>query len=262
MMRKKFLYLHILTSLLIITGSLVSCGSLNPTKENTIPVDHIAFNSLLKKHVDEKGNVNYRGFENDRIPFEEYLTKLKKNPPNDKNWPKNKQLAYWINVYNAFTIQLILENYPLESIKDIGSKIQVPFINTPWDIKFINIGGEAYDLNNIEHNILRKNFNEPRIHFAIVCASFSCPKLRREAYKAEMLEQQLSDQAKLFLEDQTKNQIRKEEIKISKIFSWFEGDFTKKGSLIDFLNLYSRVKIDSKAKVAHLDYDWSLNEQN
>jgi hypothetical protein len=262
MMKKKFIHFNILTSLILIAGSLISCGSLNPTKENTLPADHMAFDILLKKYVDEKGNVNYRGFENEREPFEEYLTNLKKNPPNHKNWSKNEQLAYWINAYNAFTIQLILENYPLESIKDIGSKIQVPFINTPWDIKFINISGEAYDLNNIEHNILRKNFNEPRIHFAIVCASFSCPNLRREAYKAEILEQQLSEQTELFLEDQTKNQIRKEEIKISKIFSWFEGDFTKKGSLIDFLNLYSPIKIDAKAKISNMNYNWSLNKQD
>lgn len=258
----KILKLHILTFLLLFTTCLISCGSLNPTKKNTVPVSHMAFDTLLKKYVDEKGMVNYRGFKNDRKPFEEYITQLKQNPPNDENWSKNEQLAYWINAYNAFTVQLILENYPLETIKDIGSKIQVPFINTPWDIKFIRIGGESYDLNNIEHNILRKNFNEPRIHFAIVCASLSCPTLRREAYKAEILEQQLSSQAKLFLVDQTKNQIGKNDIKISKIFSWFKADFTKKGSLIDFLNHYSPVEIDFKAKISHMDYDWSLNEQH
>lgn len=261
-MINKIFHLHVLTSILLITGSMISCGSLNPTKQNTVPVDHLAFDALLKKYVDAKGNVDYKGFKNDRKLFDEYLLKLKRNPPNNEHWSKNEQLAYWINAYNAFTIQLIIDNYPIETIKDIGSEIQLPFINTPWDIKFINIGGESYDLNNIEHNILRKNFNEPRIHFAIVCASFSCPRLRREAYKAEILDQQLSDQTKQFLKDQTKNQITKNQIKISKIFSWFKGDFTEKGTLIDFLNLYSPLKIDSKAKISHMDYDWSLNEQN
>ena len=247
--------------LLFLTTSLIKCGSLNPTKGNTSPINHSVFDQLLKKYVDENGNVNYGGFESEKKSFEGYLNQIEETPPNDEKWTKNQQLAYWLNAYNAFTIKLILDNYPIESIKDIGSKIQVPFLNTPWDIKFIEIGEEKYDLNNIEHNILRKNFNEPRIHFAIVCASFSCPKLRQEAYKAEILEQQLTNQAKQFLRDTNKNQIAKEEIKISKIFSWFERDFTKEGSLIDFLNLYSPVVIDSKAKISHMDYDWSLNEQ-
>lgn len=247
--------------LLLLTTSLISCGSLNPTKENTSPINHSVFDTLLKKYVDENGNVNYKGFEKERKTFERYLAQIEENPPNDEQWTKNQQLSYWLNAYNAFTIKLILDNYPIQSIKDIGSKIQVPFLNTPWDVKFIKIGEEKYDLNNIEHNILRKNFSEPRIHFAIVCASFSCPKLRKEAYLAGILEQQLTDQAKQFLRDPSKNQIRKEEIKISKIFSWFKGDFTKERPFIDFLNLYSPVVIDSKAKISHMDYDWSLNEQ-
>ena len=240
---------------------LVSCGSLNPQKQGTQPISHSTFDELLKKYVDRNGNVNYAGLLMEKSKLDSYLKTLEVTPPNEANWSKNEQLAYWINAYNAFTIQLILKHYPIKSIKDIGTKIQIPFINTPWDVKFITINGKKYDLNNIEHGILRKNYDEPRIHFAIVCASFSCPKLRAEAYTGDKLDMQLTEQAKEFLGDPARNQISKSEVKLSKIFSWFKGDFTKNGSLIDFLNRYSSVQISQKARVSHLDYDWSLNEQ-
>jgi len=238
---------------------LISCASIQPEKQGTHPISHEQFNKLLKNHV-KGGKVNYAGFQKDSIQFSQYLDLLRDNPPNKTHWSKNETLAYWINAYNAFTIQLILDHYPLKSIKDIGSKIQIPFVNTPWDIKFIDIAGEKYDLNNIEHNILRKNFNEPRIHFAIVCASYSCPNLRREAYQGDKLDIQLTNQVKEFLNDSTKNRITKGQINISKIFSWFKGDFTKLGSLIDFLNKYSKTKIGEDAEVSYMEYDWSLNK--
>jgi hypothetical protein len=148
----------------------------------------------------------------------------------------------------------------LETIKDIGSSIQVPFVNTPWDIKFIEIGGEKLDLNNIEHGILRKEFDEPRIHFAINCASISCPKLRAEAYTAGKLEHQLNDQAIDFINDPERNRIDGDHIRLSKIFRWFGGDFKKNGSLIDFLNRYSREKIHPAVDIVYLDYNWKLND--
>jgi len=158
------------------------------------------------------------------------------------------------------TIQLVLKYYPLKSIKDIGSSIQIPFVNTPWDVKFISIGNEKMDLNNIEHGQLRKKFDDPRIHFAIVCASKSCPVLLNEAYDPARLEQQLDKQAKVFLADTFRNKIAADKIQLSKIFDWFKGDFTKNGSLIDYLNKYALVKINANAENSYLDYDWSLNE--
>jgi len=241
--------------------SLFGCGSLNPTQKGSIIPDHQIFNDLLSKYVDESGNVNYKGFKEEKSAFKKYLKEIKANPPDTNTWTKKDQIAFWINAYNAFTIELILDNYPISSIKDIGAKLQIPFVNTPWDIKFIEIGGEEYDINNIEHNILRKNFDEPRIHFAIVCASFSCPKLRREAYTGEKLEAQLTQQAQSFLADNRKNQISQNSIVISKIFSWFKGDFIKNETLISFLNQYAPVKISSDADISYMKYDWRLNEQ-
>jgi hypothetical protein len=124
----------------------------------------------------------------------------------------------------------------------------------------IEIEGKKYDLNNVEHSILRKEFEEPRIHFAIVCASFSCPKLRREAFIAEKLEVQLQEQTVEFINDPAKNSISKNKAEVSKIFSWFKGDFTRNGSLADFINQYAKTKLDKDAKISYMDYDWSLNE--
>jgi hypothetical protein len=240
--------------------TLISCGSNPSNKVKGEPITHELFNSLLSKYVSKNGKVNYQGFQKDSIIFLEYLNLLSNNPPSLEGWNKQERLAYWLNAYNAFTIQLVLKNYPLKSIKDIGSAIQIPFINTPWDIKFIKIGDEKLDLNNIEHSILRKVFNEPRIHFAIVCASLSCPNLRNEAYTADKLEEQLAEQARKFINDSSKNILEKEQVKISKIFSWFKGDFTKNSTLIDFMNKFSKENISPKAKVSYMDYDWSLNE--
>ncbi len=247
--------------LTLLSISLFRCGSLNPSKKGTVPPSHEVYNNLLRKYVDEFGMVNYNGFMDERSTFKGYLKELRVNPPDVTTWSKNDQMAFWINAYNAFTIELILDNYPITSIKDIGAKLQIPFVNTPWDVKFIEIGGEEYDLNNIEHNILRKNFDDPRIHFAIVCASLSCPNLRPEAYTGEKLEAQLTHQTKRFLADTNKNKITKTDIKISKIFSWFKGDFTKKETLITFLNKYAPEMIPPEADISYMKYDWSLNAQ-
>jgi hypothetical protein len=223
------------------------------------PVDHAAWDKLLKKHVNDKGFVNYTAFKKDYAELKKYLDMLSASAPNDK-WSKDEQLAYWINAYNAFTIQLILDNYPgITSIKDIGSKIKIPFVNTPWDVKFITIGGTKMDLNNIEHGIIRKKFDEPRIHFALVCAAKSCPPLRNEAFVAERLDKQLDEQGRDFINDKTKNNVTKNKADLSKILSWYGGDFTKTMPIIDWVNKYSTVKADKKASVTHMDYDWDLN---
>ena len=224
------------------------------------PVSHDEWDALLKTHVSESGWVNYSGFIADSIRLDAYLIELSANHPNANNWSTSEQLAYWINAYNAFTIKLITEHYPVASIKDI--KKGVPFVNTVWDVKFIQIEDELYDLNNIEHGILRPRFNEPRIHFAINCASVSCPPLANFAYQANVLDEQLTTMAKRFLADLTRNRIESnEEASLSKIFSWFKGDFTKEKSLIEYINQYAPVQLDENARIDFLPYDWNLNEE-
>ncbi len=246
--------LQFILLLLFLTG----CFKKISDQQDGVVISHEIFDDLLKKYVDEKGWVNYAGFLEEQDRFQTYLKLLQENPPAE-NFSEHEKLAYWINAYNAFTIELILQHKPDSSIKDIGSKIQIPFVNTPWQIDFIEVNGKKIDLDDIEHGIIRKQFDEPRIHFALVCASTSCPSLRQEAYSAEKLEQQLTDQAKKFINDPTKNQIDKNNIKISKLFDWYGGDFKKKGPVIKFLNQYSEVQINAKADVEYMEYDWKLN---
>lgn len=242
--------------------SVPSCGSISVPASDKEPPSHQAWTHLLQKHVNKEGLVDYQGFRQDRMVLKAYLAKLENNSPNPDKWSKEEQLAYWINTYNAYTIDLVLEHYPVNSIKDIGSKIQVPFVNSPWDIKFVPIKGKEFDLNNIEHNIIREEFQEPRIHFALVCAAMSCPKLRREAYTAGKLDEQLSEQATEFLANPARNRISAKKVAISELFNWYEGDFTKNTNLIGYLNLYAPVKISPDATIEYMEYDWSLNKQD
>jgi hypothetical protein len=222
-------------------------------------VSHAPLTTLLKKHVASSGQVNYKGFIRDSLQLIQYLKQLSDNPPQD-SWSREDQLAYWINAYNAFTIQLIIRNYPLKSIKDITSKKKTPFVNTPWDIKFIRIGKERFHLNNIEHDILRGKLKEPRIHFALVCASVSCPKLLNEAYTGNRINLQLDEQTRNFINDESRNKISTDAASLSQIFNWFRADFTRNGTLTQFLNRYTSTKINSNAKISFLPYSWNLNQ--
>ena len=222
---------------------------------------HEIWNTLLKKNVTSQGKVNYKGFISDSVQLNKYLKILSENKPDEKTWSINEQKAYWINAYNAFTVKLITKYYPVKSIKDISNKKQVSSANSVWDIKFIKIEKDTFDLNKIEHEKLRKQFGDARVHFALVCASKSCPILLNAAYSAEKLDVQLDAQAKVFLNDKSRNDISTDNPKLSKIFDWFGMDFKSKDvSVIDFINKYSSIKIASNAKVTYLDYGWDLND--
>lgn len=236
---------------------LFSCSEAKVRKADTAP-DHTAWTKLLKKLVNENGDVDYLGFMAHKAELQAYLQTLSDHHPDPDKWTEEEQLAYWINAYNAFTVELIIDNYPLESIKDI-KRWNIPFLNTPWTIKFIKLGGKKYNLDAIEHKILRKQFNEPRIHFAIVCASISCPRLLNEAYTADRLNEQLDLQARHFINTLSKNRISADKLELSKLFSWFSGDFTENGTLIEYLNKYADVQINPDAEISYLDYNWKLN---
>ena len=177
------------------------------------------------------------------------MNELAKNSPSD-DWSKQDKLAYYINLYNAATVQLILDNYPKKSIKDIKN---------PWDKEWIKIGNDIFSLGQIEHKILRK-MNDPRIHFAINCASYSCPKLSNEAYTTQNIEKQLQKAAFDFINDPKKNKLSENNLQLSNIFKWYKEDFTQEGSLTDYIKSFTKVNVNSKAKISYLEYDWSLNE--
>lgn len=220
------------------------------TKKPVEAFNHSSWNQLLQKHVSATGKVNYKGFIQDRTALKIYLDELANNLPQE-SWTKEDKLAYWINVYNAYTVKLIINNYPTKSIKDIKD---------PWGQRFFKLGKKWYNLNDVEHQILRK-MNEPRIHFAIVCASVSCPNLKNNAFNAIDLEEQLTDATKSFLSDPTKNTIAQNSLKLSKIFKWFTKDFKQNnGSLISFINQYTDQEISANTNISYRNYDWNLNE--
>ncbi|GAA3508001.1 hypothetical protein GCM10022393_17730 [Aquimarina addita] len=232
----------------------------NYTKNNNIKNDSIAlkislpnhniWDQLTKKHVSPSGNVSYTGFISDIDILNSYLLHLQNIFP-QKNWSKNEKLAYWFNLYNASTIQLIATSYPVKSIKDIhGGK--------PWDKKFIKSGSNLYSLNDIENTIVRSNYSEPRLHVAFNCGAISCPKLLNGAFLPANLNTQLQLLSKNWINDLSKNKIAINELQISKIFEWYKDDF--KNGIIPFINRYTDIEIQQDAIIIFLDYNWNLNE--
>lgn len=225
------------------------------------------YNHILKQYV-HAGLVDYAGLQanpQDLTIFLESFTVVSKEV--FQKFSREEQLAFLINLYNAQTLKLIIDHYPVKSIKDIGS-----FFKGPWDQPVVKIFGENITLNDLEHSIIRKKYNEPRIHFALVCAALSCPPLREEAYIPQRLNQQFEDQGLIFLSTPQKNRVDLKErvLYLSPIFKWFSKDFMKisGGSSLDFvINFvlpYFPTEISNqiskeKFKVEYTEYDWSLN---
>lgn len=213
------------------------------------------WNKLLQRNLDANGWVNYSSFENNKTELNSYISYLNNTTPL-KTWSKNKQKAFWINVYNANTIKLILTKYPLKSILDIKQNDK-----KAWDIPFVKVGGKTYTLNHIEHEILRKQFKDPRIHVGVNCASISCPALPNKAFTEKNIEALLTKGMKNFVNDKNRNTISSNKVALSQIFNWFKEDFTVQGDLITFINQYSTVQINSNATITYKEYNWNLNKQ-
>jgi len=239
-------------SVISVKDSVVENDGFNQILSKRTLKTHELWDELLQNHVSNNGIVNYKSFKTEHNKLLDYIYVLSLMHKNHRfeSLSKEEKLAFWINAYNALTIDLILRNYPIKSIKDIKD----PWKQRLWKLVDIN-----YNLEEIEHDILRR-MDEPRIHFAIVCASASCPKLNNKAYTAENLETQLTQATKDFLSDSNRNSISKDYLELSKIFKWFGYDFTKNDSLIDFLKMYSGVQISKDAKIKFKDYNWDLND--
>ena len=241
---------------------------------------HSRWDALVKKHViwiDDgvASQVNYRGFQQDQVELQAYLDSLSAvNEATFKSWAKPQQLAFLINAYNAFTVQLILTEYPdLQSIKDLGS-----FLRSPWKKEFFMLFGAQHHLDYIEHDLIRAPgvYNEPRIHVAVVCASIGCPALHDEAYVADKLDAQLEQGMRKFMADRSRNRynVTTGQLEVSKIFDWYGDDFTKGHGgfdsvasvfaryadlLADDAEQQARIR-NGEAKIIFLDYDWALND--
>lgn len=210
---------------------------------------HSGWNNLLTQFVTSTGKVNYKGLKAKQKDLEVYLKLLADNPVQTA-WSRNEKMAYWINAYNAFTVKLILDNYPLSSITNLsGGKV--------WDKKWIQLGGKTYSLNNIENDILRPRYKDARIHFAVNCAAKSCPPLLNRAWTASNLNTYLDRQAKQFINNSQYNKVSADKVVISKIFEWYAADF---GDIVTYFNKYSTTSINANAQVSYQNYDWALNQ--
>ena len=239
--------------------------------------DHSSWDTLLKQHVvliegGKASQVSYQGFADNRVKLKHYLQSLEQVTQAEFDaWPKQDQLAFLINAYNAWTVELILTKWPnLKSIKDIGS-----FFSSPWSKEFIPLLGAKRSLDDIEHKLIRGSdrYQEPRIHFAVNCASIGCPALANQAFQGDNLEAMLESQTRLFLADQTRNRLDGDTLELSSIFKWYREDFEKgwKGyeSLAAFIYDYREVMTltteaeqalaNGKIDIDFLSYDWGLN---
>ena len=225
-------------------------------------MSHASWTKLLKANVDETGKVNYKAFVKDKNALDAYLKSLSATKVDELN--KDEQIAFWCNVYNAFMIDLVVKNYPVKTVRDIKGTDKVANLakfGVFKDKLRYTLNGKTYTLYDVENEILRKQYTEPRIHFAIVCASYSCPRLLNEAYEGKTLDEQLSLQAKNFLADGRKNKLSAANGELSKIFDWYKDDFIKTDkSVVNFINKYSNTKLNDKTKIKFIDYNWSLNE--
>lgn len=219
--------------------------------ESSAQVSHQVFDNLLKSHVSNTGVVNYAAFKKDEAKLDKYLATLKANHPKS-TWKRNDKLAFWINTYNAFTIKLILKNMPVKSIMDINN-------GKAWDVEWIKLGENTYSLNHIENKIIRPEFKEPRIHFAINCAAKSCPPLLNTAYNGTTLDTQLQNQTTKFIQNKNFNTVAPNQLMISKIFEWYASDF---GVITKYIDRYTSVQVASDAEVIYVEYNWALNGLN
>ena len=256
--------------LLFWIGLLLSAGAMAQFDH-----DHVAWDALVKKHVrwlpdNKQSRVDYAGFKVDQPQLKKVLDGLSAATPSEfDTWTKPQQMAFLINAYNAFTVDLILSKYPdLKSIRDLGS-----FIQSPWKKKFFRLLGDERSLDWIEHERLRPDYADPRVHAAVNCASIGCPALRNEAFTAIKLDAQLDDGLLRFMGDRTRNRVRDGKLEVSSIFKWFREDFEKGHKGLhrpeDLFARYAAQLTDDPAEqarlraktmaISYLDYDWSLN---
>jgi hypothetical protein len=211
--------------------------------------------SILKTYVSDAGTVNYKLLHNKPEQLNTYLNTLAEADMSAMSM--NAQKALWMNAYNAYTLKVILDHYPLKSITDI--KIDG---KTAWELPIAKVAGKTYTLNQIEHEILRKEFNDYRIHAGINCASFSCPVLLNQPFTEANVNQLLDVAFRGFVNDPQRNKISKDALQLSQLFEWFAEDFKKDGGVLAVVKKYADTPVSANAKISYLKYNWSLNGQS
>jgi len=249
--------MRIIRSILIFVLAICILSNLAPPGWSKVVVDHSLYGELLSKYVNN-GVVDYQGFKNEEAKLDEYLTVLENT--NVSELSRDERFAFYVNAYNAWTIKLILSAYPgIKSIKDLGN-----IFKSPWEKEIVRINGRVLSLDDIEHEILRAQFKDPRVHFAVNCASKSCPPLIPEPYRGSTLNRQLDNATRAFINDPKSNYLKGNQLYVSRIFKWFSEDFND--DVVGFFLKYAegdfKKELEAqkdKVKIVYLDYDWSLN---
>ncbi|RYU82161.1 DUF547 domain-containing protein [Hymenobacter persicinus] len=221
---------------------------------------HEPWNALLAKHVTREGYVDYTGVLDDEDKLGAYLQTIRKTPPDEQQWSRPEQEAYWLNVYNAATVYMVLQYYPVQSMNEIKVK-GLKGSKSAWEAASVTVGTREYSLNQIEREVLRNRFQDPRVHFALVSAARSCPPLLNEAYDGTRLSQQLDEQARRFLRTAGLNQLTPDHLRLSSLFDWYSAELGEGETLITWLNHYADVKLAPTATVEFLPFDWTLNDR-
>jgi hypothetical protein len=226
---------------------------------------HTSFDRILKQQVHD-GSVNYAALKAAPAALDSYLASLAAVSENDfGGWPEKERLAFLINLYNAATLKLIVANYPIKSIRSIG---WLP--GAAWKQEGVALFGKKVSLDEVEHGIIRKNYADARVHFALVCAARGCPPLRAEPFVAARLDAQLDEQGRIFMSQPEKNRVDAagRTVYLSQIFKWFSGDFeTASGTVLKFVTPFfsadaQRALAGGDFKIEFTDYDWSLNDRS
>jgi hypothetical protein len=229
-------------------------------------VDHSAWTRILQRHVraspDGINRVDYRALAADRGPLDGYVAGLTRTAVSD--YARDEQFAYWVNLYNALTVQVILDHYPVDSIMDIGISPGL-FARGPWGAELVEVEGRALTLNDIEHRILRPIWRDERVHYAVNCASLGCPNLRRRAFAGADLEAMLEAGARDYVNHPRGAEARGNGLFVSSIYVWFQEDFGDSDSgVIRHLRRYARPekaeRLNGLTRIADHDYDWALND--
>ena len=290
-MIEKFNKIHHSILLLFLMGCiLVGCTTIKPVIMDKPPVEPKIFSNehfdrLLQKHVNERGLVNYGALQEDSHDLEDYYYQITTYSPDShpELFPDEKhKLAYWINAYNAGAIKTVMTYYPISSVLDVKQPGIFFFLSDKSGFFFfqrLTFGGKSTSLYYLENQVIRKRFNDPRIHFAVNCASIGCPRLPRQSFSGQSLDQQLDNEARFFLTEERNFRIDHDEkvIYLSSIFKWYETDFTtwyttnfpgRTSNLLSYIELYltpetleELKRVGNRYSLRFIPYDWGLNDQ-
>jgi hypothetical protein len=246
---------RVIVLLLFLVGGLSRGGTAQTLSSAQL---HAPWDELLHQYVTPEGLINYQGLLEEEDKLLDYLLTQRKVSPETAGWSAAEQEAYWINVYNAATVYLVLQYYPLTNVNDIRLKGKV---HSLWEAPSVQVGGREYSLNQIEREKLTARFHDPRLHFALVQGAVSGPQLLAEAYDGGQLPQQLERQTKRFINDPARNAVAGSQPQLSGLFSFYAAEFGSRAQLLEFINRYAHLPVAATAPVDFLPFSWALNDR-